>query len=181
MNEIWCDIPGLEGRYQASTLGRIKSLSRRVNTWNGYKTIPECILRAGVGPNGYEHVRIDGKCKSVHRLVAQTFILNPGNAPQVNHLDENKRNNAVDNLEWCSAKKNVRWGTSLERRAATQRALGHQLNNKGTSRPVLCLSTDVVYPSISEAARVTGTDLSCIVKACKGKTCTAGGLKWRYV
>lgn len=181
MNEVWRDIPGLEGRYQASTLGRIKSLSRRVNTWNGYKTIPECVLRAGVGPNGYEHVRIDEKCRSVHRLVAQTFISNPNNEPQINHLDENKRNNAVNNLEWCSAKKNVGWGTCIKRRAATQRALGHQLNNKGTSKPVLCLSTGISYPSINEAARATGTDPSDIVKVCKGKACTAGGLKWRYI
>ena len=182
MNEIWKDVPGLTGRYQASTLGRIKSLSRKVNTWNGYKTIPECILKPGIGPGGYAHVRIDGKCVSVHRLVAKTFLPPPGdNETQVNHIDENKTNNRVDNLMWCTPKQNIRWGTALERRAKSQRESGCQINNKGTSRPVLCVTTGVEYPSIMEGSRQTGADTSTIIRVCKGKLHTTKGLKWRYL
>lgn len=180
MCETWKDIPGLEGRYQASTLGRIKSLSRRVKTWNAHKTIPECVLKPAVAPNGYLHVRIDGRTKDVHRLVAQTFIPNPQNKPQVNHKNENKQDNSVLNLEWCTPKENINFGTCLSRRAKTQRDTGCQLNNRSTSKPVLCITTGESFPSINEASRVYGLDCSAITKCCKGKIVNTKKTQWRY-
>lgn len=182
MIEIWRDIPGLEGRYQASTLGRIKSLSRRVNTWNAYKTIPECILTGCVGANGYEQVRINGRSRSVHRLVALTFITPPSKeCTQVNHIDENKSNNVVTNLEWCTPKYNINWGTSLARRSEKQKSSGCQLNNSGTSLPVICVDTGETFLSIAEASRKTGIDGSSIAKCCKGRYLTTYNLTWRYL
>ena len=170
--EIWRYIPGYEGQYMASTLGRIKSV----------KKFPEVILRPGLsGINGYLHVRLDGKNKSVHRLVAETFIPNPHNKPQINHKNEIKTNNRVDNLEWATAKENINFGTSLSKRAKTQRETGCQLNNKGTSKAVLCLTTGMKFPSIREACRIYDLDASAVSKCCKGKVAHTKNLKWRYL
>ena len=110
--ETWRYIPGVEGHYMASTLGRIKSV----------KKFPEVILRPGLSAiNGYLHVRLNGQNKSVHRLVAETFIPNPYNKPQINHKNEIKTDNRVDNLEWVTAKENINFGTSLSKRAKRQK------------------------------------------------------------
>lgn len=97
MNEIWKDIVGYEGFYQVSNLGRVRSL--------------KCIKRTIFNNSGYEIVNLKVKRKQknklVHRLVAETFIPNPFNKEQVNHKDGNKKNNSVDNLEWCSRHENM--------------------------------------------------------------------------
>lgn len=110
MEEIWKDIKGYEGLYQISNLGRVKSL--RFNK--------EMIMKIHIPKNNWYpviHLRKNGVSKTIkiHRIVAQTFILNPNNLPIVNHKDENKTNNCVDNLEWCSRKYNAIYGTALER------------------------------------------------------------------
>ena len=180
MQEIWKDIPGYEGRYQASSLGRIKSLSRRVNTWNASKTIPECVLKAS--GRRYKQVRIDGKMQMVHRLVALTFIPVIAGKFLVNHRDEDTYNNRVENLEWCTPKENVRYNNAHLRRAKTQKESGCQLNNRGTSKPILCIDTGQVYPSIQEAVRThPELDASTLTKVCKGKKKTHKGRHWRYV
>jgi hypothetical protein len=97
--EVWRDIPGYEGLYQASTFGRIKSLVRR----------KERVLKPTVRRDGYASVKICGKKqqrKLVHRLVAETFLANPQNKREVNHLDGNKTNNSISNLEWVSPSEN---------------------------------------------------------------------------
>lgn len=110
--EIWKDIEGFEGLYQISTLGRVKSLPKYTYS-KGYPQLrKEKILKPGyTGKNRcYATVRLnDGKGYKVHRLVAQAFIPNPDNLPQVNHKDENPFNNNVDNLEWCSNQYNVKY------------------------------------------------------------------------
>lgn len=106
MEEVWKDIPGYEGIYQISNFGRVKSLERYVrHCRGGNKIIKEKILKPRVVAEGYLQISLCGnifKEELIHRLVAKAFIPNPDNLPQVNHKDENKQNNRVDNLEWCT-------------------------------------------------------------------------------
>ena len=107
-NEIWKDCKGYEGKYQVSNFGRV---------WNANN---QRYLKPWISKGGYYLVNLiskNGKIKheSIHRLVAIAFIDNPCNYPQVNHKDEDKTNNRVDNLEWCDSKYNNNYGTRNER------------------------------------------------------------------
>lgn len=122
--EEWRDIDGFEGCYQVSNIGRVKSLKRVVMRKDGKPlTVHERILKAYKNEDGYLLVRLSGNGKeraaSVHRFVAETFIPNPGNKPQVNHINEDKTNNCVNNLEWVTNIENVNHGTWNERRIAS--------------------------------------------------------------
>lgn len=110
-NEIWKDIEGYEGLYQVSTYGNIKSLARPRKNGNGKCYIQkEKLLKQTFTSTGYKKVELykDGKRKSfkVHRLVAMAFIPNPDNKPEVNHINGNKINNNIDNLEWVTSSEN---------------------------------------------------------------------------
>ena len=107
MEEIWKDIEGTNGKYQVSNKGRVKGENGLLAQWKnktGY-------LVTHI-PNYY------GKSTLVHRLVAETFLDNPNDYPQINHKDENKLNNNVENIEYCSAKYNSNYGTRNERMTA---------------------------------------------------------------
>ncbi len=110
MKEIWKDVEGYEGLYQVSNLGNVKSLKRK--KWNGFNFIEttEKILKTSKSYKGYLRTRLykDGKskCFPTHRIVAQAFIPNPNNKPQVNHIDGDKTNNKAENLEWCTNAEN---------------------------------------------------------------------------
>jgi hypothetical protein len=113
MKEFWKDIEGFEGRYQISDSGEVKSLGRFVNGKNGSKRwIKETILKPCYDGNGYlqSSLRIDGKfmANKTHRIVAQTFIPNPDNLPQINHKNGNKEDCSVENLEWCTGEYNLK-------------------------------------------------------------------------
>lgn len=136
MIELWKDVDGYEGEYRVSTLGRVYSYDRlsRQNHFIKGKYITPNKLRTG-----YLMVRLYGKrgfkTITLHRLVAQTFIPNPDNLPEVNHKDENKANNCVDNLEWCTSKYNKHYGTCTQRRSNALKGRKHPVDvNKKISQ-----------------------------------------------
>ena len=177
--EIWKDIKGYEGLYQVSDKGRVKSLEHVTIRKNGSKLpVKERILKPVQNQNGYLRVNLydsSGKMKKflVHRLVCEAFHENPENNPCVNHIDENKTNNVVSNLEWCTYKENNNHGTHNAKVA------------KALSRPVGQYTLDgklvKVWQSTHEVQRQLGFDNSHISKAVRGKLKTAYGYVWKYV
>ena len=124
MIEEWRPIEGYEGLYEVSNTGQVRSLDRFY-----YRLHKGKVLSPTKDRYGYLTVTLNcnGKSKTIkiHRLVAQAFLLNPDNLPQVNHKDEVKTNNNVDNLEWCTAKYNNNFGTRQERYRNTMLEKGH--------------------------------------------------------
>ena len=168
MEEIWRDIKGYEGYYQVSNIGSVKSLERTVRNGRGYKIIPEKILEGYDNGNGYLYVKLckEGKRNQyrINRLVAMAFIPNPNNLPEVNHKDENPKNNCVDNLEWCTRQYNVEYSKA-------KAVIGI---NKVSG-------LIVEFPSAHEAERTLGINNSHIIACCKGKRYkSAGGYYWQY-
>lgn len=128
--EEWRDIEGYEGLYQVSNKGNVKSLNYR-RSGKEKKLRPEKL-------NGYLLVCLskDKKHKGflVHRLVAKYFLENPDNLPVVNHKDENKENNSSENLEWCTQRYNVNYGTGIQRRSESQKGLKRSEETKRKMR-----------------------------------------------
>lgn len=163
---IWREIPGYNGRYLVSDTGEV--LSRK----NGHSRI----LKQRISSKGYSRVNLckDGKMKTfrVHQLVAMCFVI-PGNGCEINHKNEVKTDNRLENLEWCTRRYNVRYGSRTERQKLM------------VSKPVIQISmTGLIiaqYPSESQAGREVGLNSSNIAACCSGKRMTAGGFRWRLV
>ena len=158
---------------------------------NGYIHKQESIRIPTKDYKGYLRLNLckEGKQKpfKVHRLVAQAFIPNPNNFPQVNHKDENKENNCITNLEWCTNEYNHNYGTRNKRVAEKQKGRKipfEQIKNKIAVLQINKDTNEVIrkYDSIKEAQICCGvkTHYSHIGECCKGERKTAYGFKWRY-
>lgn len=164
--EVWKDIKGYEGIYQVSSFGRVKKLTQEDSDETR-------ILSQTKQQNGYLYVSLyeNGKVlkRTVHRLVADAFIPNKDDFPCVNHKDENKQNNMVENLEWCTHKHNSNYGSAIKRSSSKR------------SKKVRCLDTGIVFNSIKEASELCGIDPRRISDVIKGKRKNKAYLRWEYV
>lgn len=179
MKEIWKDIPNYFGRYKASNFGRIKSvdmvLSYKRHNVETIRIRKGKVLSFAKMRNGYLRVEmsVNGKHKLnlVHQLVAQAFIPNPNNYEQVNHIDGNKENNCVNNLEWCSCKMNMdhAWENGLYKgKRVAQYKNGVLI---------------AIYDNVVQACHTMGskTQGQNIGKCALGKRKSAYGYQWKYV
>ena len=166
-----------EGLYKVSNLGRVKNLNYR-------NTGKERLVKTSEDKDGYLKVNLrkNGEYKTckVHRLVAEIFIPNPENKPEVNHIDEDKTNNRVENLEWKTHKDNLNHGTRNKRAG---KAISKTQTNGKKSKPVLqlSLSGDLIreWPSVGECGR-NGFDIGNVCLCCNGKRKTHKGFRWKY-
>lgn len=188
MKEIWKDINGYEHLYQISNFGRVKSLERKVYWGCNYKTCrneKERLLNYIKDKNGYLRCSLhkDGKQRnySVHRLVAETFIPNLEGKPEVNHIDGNKKNNRVTNLEWVTSQEN--------QIHAFKMGLQKIRRGKDSSSAKAIIQYDYngnlikEHASISDALKFIGKKPHSrlyIRKSCIGENRTAYGYVWRY-
>lgn len=200
MKEVWKDIKGYEGLYQVSNFGRIKSLDR-IECSTGCVKVRrrrERILRVSL-TYGYEHVTLAknsvNTIRRVHRIVADNFIPNPDKKPFINHIDGNKRNNNVNNLEWCTAKENVDHAINVLGFVPVYEHLLACHNDAvkkariANSRKVRCVETGKVFDNIVAASEIIGTPRGRISACCTGKGYgrnkrkmeTAGGYHWEFV
>lgn len=167
MKEIWKSIEGYED-YEISNFGRVKSLK-----YGKEKILKQTLIL------GYFCVSLckNGKDKivKVHRLVAQAFVPNPNNYPCVNHKNENTIDNRPENLEWCTHEYNLNYGTRNERISKSR------INNPKISKPIRCIETGIIYPSIKEAQRKLGFDNSGISACLHKRQKTCGGFHWESI
>jgi hypothetical protein len=168
--EIWRDIEGFEDLYQISNEGRVKSLGNN-------KSRKEKMLKGVKNSNGYLGVGLykNGKLvrKYVHRLVAEAFIPNPNHYKEVNHKDENKQNNHVDNLEWCSSKYNANYGTRNQKSSEKRSKRVDQID---------AVTGEVVrqWESTNECGR-NGYNQGHVAACARGELKTFKGYVWKYL
>lgn len=175
MTEIWKSIREFPD-YEISNFGRVKSLSREISNGRGTIISKEIILKPSFDTDGYKRIsmRKDGKSytRKIHRLVAQYFLKADKGKSEVNHLDENKANNHVENLEWVNHLENVNYGTRTKRQS-----------NK-LMKPIIQYNLDGIlikmYRSTKEAAIDNNISPGCIWNCLSGNRKTAIGYIWKY-
>lgn len=187
----WSDIVGFEGLYKVSTDGRVVGYQREYSCGCSGRTkrvLGEREVLGCVDKHGYRRVVLySGKTKRrvfVHRLVAEAFIPNPENKPEIDHINTAPNDNRVENLRWCSHHENQNNPITKRKQRSAQIAeknfwFGKTGGLHHSSKKVKCLETGEVYGSVAEATRQTGIKhISC---CCCGKRQTAGGFRWRFV
>ena len=159
MEEIWKDVDGYGNLYQVSNTGKVRNKSKQ--------------LSPAICSDGYARVVLrknnSRKLHYVHRMVATAFIPNERNLPVVNHKNQDRSNNYVDNLEWCEQKYNATYADAVQKRSRAVQMLDPNTN--------VVLRT---FYGVREAAREMGLHFPNIVVACNKKDRTSGGYKWRY-
>ena len=171
--EEWRDVVGYEGKYQVSNLGNVRSIDRTfINACGVIVTRKGSILKPRFNRCGYMRVTMhkDGKVNTevIHRCVAEAFIPNNKNLPQVNHKDGNKRNNSVSNLEWCTASENMHH--------AAQKGLRNNALEYAKSKRKAVIATNIetgektLYKSVHEAEKVFGRHVTNVLSGLRNKT-----------
>ena len=182
MKELWKSVVGFEDLYKVSNTGKVIALAKDIKRGKGYCTVihqPEMELTPTIDKWGYWVVSLwrNGKCvrKKVHRLVAENFLPNPNGMKYINHKDEDKGNNIVTNLEWCTTAYNNTYGTRVERM------------RRSKYKPIEQYTKDGIfvarYESLMMAESSTGIKATNISRCAKGNVYgfkTAGGYKWRF-
>lgn len=197
MKEIWKDIKNYEGLYQISNTGKVKRLSKIILGKNGTKQlIKEKIMNGSITFNGYVRVGLskNGKVTKIriHRLVAETFIPNPNNLKQINHIDGDKTNNNINNLEWVTPSENIKHAYRnkliIAPKGKKSSLYGKRNGLCKNSKKVICITTDTIFDSIIEIERKYGISHQSISECCKGRRKYAGTnpitgekLVWKYL
>ena len=187
--EVWADLPGHCGFYQVSNIGRVRSLPRIVMTPNG--PVKRCgkVVAAHDHYRGYREVRLNYNGNSVtckvHRLVAETFIPNPDNLPEVDHIDMNRANNRVENLQWIThvdnCRRSIDAGTYADNFSKAPK-YGRETKRAWAGGRAVIRDDGVIYSSISEAAKKNGCKDRCSIKnVLAGRTQTCNGHSFSYM
>lgn len=178
MEEIWKDVVGYEGYYQVSNLGNVRSIDRYVKG-NGLTVEKQLkkgkMLKQFLKQGAWSvTLRKEGiyKFRYTYRLVAEAFIPNPNNLPLINHIDEDRTNPRVDNLEWCDYSYNITYN------GASKRA------GKSRSKKVIQYDKEMNeiarYDSVGDAAKAVGAHQQNISQSCSGKQGLCRGFIWKY-
>ena len=162
--EIWLPIKGYEDIYLISNFGRVKNKNTSKVLKERYTTTG--CARVNLSKSG------EMATHRVHRLVGTHFIPNPDNLPEINHINEDKTDNRVENLEWCDRGYNVNFGSRIEKQKSKVSKPVRQLSKRGE-----IISS---YPSIIQAGRENKLSNSCISACCRGLRHTCGGYVWQY-
>ncbi len=185
--EIWKPVIGYEDSYMVSNQGRVKSLEKFIKSHNETRVQyrPEKILKQSKNIWGYMKVWLykDSKRKEVfvHRLVVQAFLENPDNKPCVNHIDNDKTNNRLENLEWCTYQENSDWSKIQGRRKITGTWRENIIKTR-KRKPVIGTDSEgkEYYFKMVRAVEEMGFNTKAVIDCCKGKMKSTKGFTWRY-
>lgn len=187
MKEVWKDIEGYEGLYQISNLGLVKSVSRKIKTKLGFKTTKDILLKFGKCSFNYIQVSL---CKNgvqktfkVHRLVAIHFIPNEFDKKEVNHIDGDKSNNTIDNLEWATRSENQFHAYKIGLRDPKSYKRSRRSGSScSLSKPVLQFDMNGTFIKEHESTRLAESELGLrnIYLSANLKRKHIGGFIWRY-
>lgn len=185
-NEIWKEIPGYEGLYQVSNLGRVRTIERYVTEKNGKTRIKKSIIRKFVVSNsGYAQVTLTCKYKmklcTVHRLVAITFLEKVSGKNIVNHINGIKTDNSLSNLEWCNKSENELHSYRVLNKINIPKGKPNYLSMKKVCQYDLKGNHIKTYDSITMASKETNTNRQKISDVCIGKRKKTNNFIWKHL